>query len=180
MESTVEVFGQKIKESLSQMDDTKLQLKLQSAQHAHELRMMTLFTQFLAGRRSHQPEMPLLHLGHTTQSSSYPDHVHPPLFGQDYARAPPFHQDHVRPPPFHQDHTLPIPNDAHPLPPFYQDYASAGPSHHSHPPFIQEDHTHLLPPFHHDTQPSPSHQAHIHSQPIIPAQPMPSTPPAAI
>ncbi|XP_058600939.1 uncharacterized protein LOC131520599 [Onychostoma macrolepis] len=152
MEATMDVFAKNIKEALSQSDDTELQLKLQAAQHAHKLKMMTLFTQFLAGRQAYQPPP---FLGHAAGSSSYSDHVHSPRFGQEYSHPAPFTQDHKWPI-LHQ-------NDGHPCPPFYQDYVSAGPFHHSHHPFFPAERTPLLPP---DTpppqnvttlQPPPSH-----------------------
>ncbi len=66
MESTMELFAQKIGSTLTQTDDTELQLKMQAAQHAHELRMMSMLTQFLASRP------PVLR--------SFPDQAHPPWF----------------------------------------------------------------------------------------------------
>ncbi|CAM4549359.1 unnamed protein product [Leuciscus chuanchicus] len=44
------LFAQNIASTLSQTDDAELQLKLLAAQQAHELRMMSMFTQFLASR----------------------------------------------------------------------------------------------------------------------------------
>ncbi|CAM4730722.1 unnamed protein product [Leuciscus chuanchicus] len=80
LESTMDVFSKTIKEALSQADDTELQLKLQAAQYAHELKMMTLFTQFLAGIPSYQPPP---HPGHATG------------FSQDFSHPAPFTQDHT-------------------------------------------------------------------------------------
>ncbi|XP_042578926.1 leucine-rich repeat extensin-like protein 5 [Cyprinus carpio] len=105
LESTMDVFSKTIKEALSQADDTELQLKLQAAQHAHELKMMTLFTQFLAGRPSYQPPP---HPGHATGSSYYPDQVHPPRFSQDFSHPGPFTQDHTH------NHTPLLPPDTPP------------------------------------------------------------------
>lgn len=161
LESTMDVFSKTIKEALSQADDTELQLKLQAAQHAHKLKMMTLFTQFLAGRPSYQPPP---HPGHATGSSYYPDQVHPLRFSQDFSHPGPFTPDHTR-------QSFPQ-NDGHPCPPFYQDYVSAGPFHYSHPPFFSDNRTPLLPP---DTpppktfttlQPPPSQQGRICSKPV--------------
>lgn len=59
----MDIFAKNIKEALSQADDSELQLKLQAAQHAHELKMMTMFTKFLAGRQPYQPHP---HPGHAT------------------------------------------------------------------------------------------------------------------
>lgn len=53
MEATLEIFTEKISSALNNTDDTELQLKLQAAQHEHELKMLSMFTQFLT--RSNSP-----------------------------------------------------------------------------------------------------------------------------
>ncbi|KAL7397489.1 hypothetical protein ABVT39_022816 [Epinephelus coioides] len=165
----MEVFSQKIKESLSQADDTELQLKLQAAQHEHELRMMSLFTQFLAGRQPHQPP---IHPSTNTQSSSYPDHVHLPWFGPDYTYPVTFPQDRTGTTPrFHR-------SDVRTHPSFYEEYSASAPPHCPQPPFFGGDERPLLPllidtpppPTFTNLQPPSTHQAHISSQPIGSAQ----------
>lgn len=131
----MDIFAKTFKKALSQADNTELQLKLQAAQHAHELKMMKMFTQFLAGRQPNQPHPFARAPG---GSSYYPDQVNPPTFGQDYSPPGPFTQDNTRPN-FTQ-------NDGHPCPPFYQDYVSAGRFHYSYPPVFSIDRTPLLPP----------------------------------
>lgn len=137
MESTVEMFGQKFKDSFSQTNDIELQLKLQAVQHTHKLRMMTLFTQFLGGRQSHQPDMPPLHSGHTTKSSSWSRLCPPCSFSPGSCL---FFTKMMS--------TLFLP--------FTRIMPLLVP-HHSHPPFFQEDHTHLfliIPNLHPLTRPT--------------------------
>lgn len=55
MEATLEIFAEKISSALNNTDDTEIQLKMQAAQH--ELKMLSMFTQFLA--RSNSPFPPI-------------------------------------------------------------------------------------------------------------------------
>lgn len=161
----MDTFSKNIKEAHSQADDSELQLKLQAAQHAHEFKMMTMFTQFLAGRQAYQPPP---FFGHATGSSSSSDHVHSPRFGQEYYHPAPFTHDHTR----HNFHQY----DGHPSPTFYQD-VSAGPFHHSHHQFFPAERPPLLPS---DTsppqnlttlQPPPPQHVRMCSQPVSSPQP---------
>lgn len=175
-ESVVELFAQKISSTLSQTDDSELQLKLQAAQHTHELRMMSMFTQFLASRQP--PPVP----------QSIPDQAHPPWF--DHTRPPPFHpnqshtapfhpgyshthftQDYTRPPPLYPDHTHMAPfhpnqDQARPTP-FHPDQGQNAPFHpdHTHAHHINQDQA-RPPPFCPDyRQTSTYHSDQAHTTP---------------
>ncbi|CAM4569479.1 unnamed protein product [Leuciscus chuanchicus] len=197
MESTIELFAQKIASTLSQTDAAEFQLKLQAAQQAHELRMMSMFTQFLSSRppvlRPFPEQAHPLWFEQTSPPPFYPAQSHTPPFHQDHTRPPPFHpdhtnaqhfnQDHTQPPPIHPDYTHTAPyhpdqthttvtphqSEATNFHAWYEGYASTVSSHHSH----TETH---IPSSHHDTQPSTSYQGHKHSQPMISAQSRPGSP----
>lgn len=143
METTMELFAQKIASTLSQTDDAELQLKLQAAQQAHELRMMGMFTQFLASRppvlrpfpeQAHSPWFE-----HTRPPPFYPDQSHTPPFHPDHTNAHHFNQDHTRPPPFRSDQTQ--------KPPFHPDHTNGQHFNqdHTRPPPIHPDYTHTAP-----------------------------------
>ncbi|KAL0153143.1 hypothetical protein M9458_051550 [Cirrhinus mrigala] len=173
----MELFAQKIASTLTQTDDTELQLKMQAAQHAHELRMMSMFTQFLASRppvlRSFPDQAHPPWFEHTRPPPFYPDQSHTPPFHSDYTNAHHFNKDHTCSPPLHPDHTHAAPyhpdqtrttvtphqSEATNFRTWFEGYASSGSSHHSHPQ------THASS-FHHDAQPSTSYQSHTYSQPI--------------
>lgn len=103
METALEVFAEKIGSTFNN-DDTELQLKVQAAQHAHEIKMFTLFSQFME-RSQHYPHPP------NYQAPVLPPSMQPPhLYNQrqpppqhshsSFTQAPPFHMASLQSLPF--------------------------------------------------------------------------------
>lgn len=103
METALEVFAEKIGSTFNN-DDTELQLKVQAAQHAHEIKMFTLFSQFME-RSQHFPHPP------NYQAPVLPPSMQPPhLYNQrqpppqhshsSFTQAPPFHMASLQSLPF--------------------------------------------------------------------------------
>lgn len=100
METALEVFAEKIGTTFN--DDTELQLKMQAAQHAHELKM---FTQFL--ERSHHYPHPPNYQAPVQPPLAPPPPVQPPSMQSPHLynpNQPPRQHSHIsftQPPPFH-------------------------------------------------------------------------------
>lgn len=113
METALEVFAEKIGSTFNN-DDTELQLKVQAAQHAHEIKMFTLFSQFME-RSQHYPHPPD-YQAPVQPPTAQPPPVQPPsmqpphLYNQrqpppqhshsSFTRAPPFHMASLQSLPF--------------------------------------------------------------------------------
>lgn len=105
MEATLEIFAEKISSALNNTDDTDLQLKMQAAQHEHELKMLSMFTQFLA--RSNSPFPPIYQA--PVQPSQYNPRQLPlqPTF-YNFTQSPKFSMGSPQPPPCNQTTNQPL------------------------------------------------------------------------
>ncbi|KAK2855505.1 hypothetical protein Q7C36_007374 [Tachysurus vachellii] len=136
MEATLEIFTEKISSALNNTDDTELQLKLQAAQHEHELKMLSMFTQFLARKLPPQPtfynftQLPTFGMG-SLQPPPCNETTNQPLsFLHDLAQPLPFNLPHVHPP----DVPQPLSQvSAQPQRPAQQPFSQAS----GHPPFYR-------------------------------------------
>ncbi|KAI7803007.1 hypothetical protein IRJ41_001539 [Triplophysa rosa] len=96
MEATLEIFTEKISSALNNTDDTELQLKMQAAQHEHGLKMLSMFTQFLA--RSNSPCPPFYQA--PVQPSQYnPRQLLPQPTFYNFTQPPQFSMGSSQPPP---------------------------------------------------------------------------------
>lgn len=66
MEATLEIFAEKISSALNNTDDTELQLKMQAAQHEHELTKCSQCSHSFL-----QDQIPHFHLSTRHQSSPH-------------------------------------------------------------------------------------------------------------
>ncbi|XP_049444045.1 bromodomain-containing protein 4-like [Epinephelus fuscoguttatus] len=112
METALEVFAEKIGSTFNK-DDTELQLKMQAAQHAHEIRMFTLFSQFM--ERSHHYPHPPNYQAPVQPPKAQPPPVQPPsmqpshLYNQIQPLPQHSHSSFTQPPPFHMASPQPLP-----------------------------------------------------------------------
>ncbi|XP_056116089.1 uncharacterized protein LOC130091953 [Rhinichthys klamathensis goyatoka] len=105
MEATLEIFTEKISSALNNTDDTELQLKMQAAQHEHELKMLSMFTQFLA--RSNSPCPPFYQA--PVQPSQYnPRQLPPQPTFYNFTQPPKFSMGSPQPPPCNETTNQPL------------------------------------------------------------------------
>lgn len=115
--------------ALKNTDDIELQLKMQAAQHEHELKMLSMFTQFLA--RSNSPCPPFYQA--PVQPSQYnPRQLPPQPTFYNFTQPPKFSLGSPQPPPCYETTNQPLS--------FLQDLAQPLPYNHppAHPPDLPQ------------------------------------------
>lgn len=105
METTLEVFAEKISNALN-TDNAELHLRMQTAEHEHELKMFSVFTQFL--ERSNHSQHPPFYQAPVQPPHYNPRQPQPQRSFHSFTQPPPLHMASPQSPPFSETTNQPL------------------------------------------------------------------------